>query len=144
MDIGLKPGQNWVSTAAPLCSLLCNGNRAKTKGGPVLSGMAQLLLEVMTFISTWQDLKKFDLLIPDDEARSERKKVDLLIPDDEARSEEMSTFSSLTMKQDLKKARSEERLIFSSLTMKQDLKKARSEERLIFLSLTMKQDLKKG
>ncbi|KAL4362571.1 hypothetical protein GQ457_04G030970 [Hibiscus cannabinus] len=88
LGLGLVwPGQNWVSTAAPLCSLLCNDNRAKTKGGPVLSGMAQLLLEVMTFISTWQDLKKFDLLIPDDEARSERKLI----------------FSSLTMKQDLKK-----------------------------------------
>ncbi|KAL4376134.1 hypothetical protein GQ457_02G018490 [Hibiscus cannabinus] len=53
--------------------------------------------------------------------REATARVDLLIPDDEARSEERLIFSSLTMKQDLKKARSEEKLTFSSLTMKQDL-----------------------
>ncbi|KAL4297939.1 hypothetical protein GQ457_12G007070 [Hibiscus cannabinus] len=63
LDCRFQPGQNWVSTAAPLCSLSCNDNRAKTKGGPVLSGMAQLLLK--------QDLNWVDLLISDDEARSE-------------------------------------------------------------------------
>ncbi|KAK8655603.1 hypothetical protein V6N13_108177 [Hibiscus sabdariffa] len=40
---GMKPGRKWVSTAAPLCSLLCNDNRAKTKGEPVSSGYDSLL-----------------------------------------------------------------------------------------------------
>ncbi|KAK8693374.1 hypothetical protein V6N13_070959 [Hibiscus sabdariffa] len=77
--IWLGPGQNWVSTAAPLCSLLCNDNRAKTKGGPVLSGMAQLLLEVMTFVSIWQFSLILDIICSttDDGARFEEKLIKL-------------------------------------------------------------------
>ncbi|KAL4384534.1 hypothetical protein GQ457_15G014400 [Hibiscus cannabinus] len=116
--MGMKPGRKWVSTAAPLCSLLCNNNRAKTKGEPVSSGSVCLIhcpltgREDLKFVRPSaplmmkQDLKKFDLLISDDDARSESlifsslndearsEEFDLLISDDEARSEEFDLLIS--------------------------------------------------
>ncbi|KAA3469294.1 Cell division FtsZ [Gossypium australe] len=36
-----RPGLNWVPTAAPLCSLSCNEDRAKTIKGPNLPSLAE-------------------------------------------------------------------------------------------------------
>ncbi|KAL4280151.1 hypothetical protein GQ457_03G008700 [Hibiscus cannabinus] len=114
----MKPGRKWVSTAAPLCSSLCNNNRAKTKGEPVsvskvclihcpLTGREDLkFVRPSAPLTMKQDLKKFDLLISDDDARSESlifsslndearsEEFDLLISDDEARSEEFDLLIS--------------------------------------------------
>ncbi|KAL4298115.1 hypothetical protein GQ457_12G006990 [Hibiscus cannabinus] len=152
---GMKPGRKWVSTAAPLCSLLCNNNRAKTKGEPV--SVSEVCL-IHCPLTGREDLnkarsEKFDFLIPDDEARS--VKFDLLISDNEARSvkfdllisddEARSVKFDLLISDDEARSRRFDLLISDDEARSVDLlipdDEARSERGLIFSSLTIKQDL---